>query len=112
MTCKLTEDEIRAMSDGERFELLRMFEDATGWRLRTLTRGDAETAYSDSEADEPLTDEEWRALSDSREWNSLGDVSESDWENVHGAVYSVLGSPADRAATLGLDGAERDEVIS
>lgn len=66
--------------------LIHAIRDHFGFVGVTWCRDDAER-----DADRPLTDEEWDAVFNTRDWQSLSDCSDADWLAVGNAVNEVIG---------------------
>ena len=84
----LTREQILAMSDREALTLLQSIEDARGWPIRVLTRGDAD-GITESYDVPNLTDEEFNGLRASNDWKQLGNVSDEDWDCFTSIVMEV-----------------------
>lgn len=85
--------------ESEAFKIVDAMHEKYGWRVRIFTKGDAESAYSDCEAEGEFTDEEWTKLRTSKVWSD-DDITSEEWEELHATVYAVLGGAGERADRL------------
>lgn len=94
----VTDELVSSISEGDALYLYHKLADKFGWAGLFFTRQDVETAWRDEMAsqlnvdkfDEPLPDDVWDAVANSRGWDTLDSaMSEYAWQIVYDAVYDV-----------------------